>query len=253
MSLSLTVNNREYIPAGEVGKHFGYTRDYILTLARDGKIDGQKIGHRWYVNLESAKTYFEVAKNEREARRQEISAERKAELRTYAVAKKSSKRSVATLEVVGILVVGLLVGFTGYVGVVKVPQQAALFDSDSSFVRNLARSLYELISPKPTVIETTTVTEQTVVNTPTDTLNAPIEEPINAVVGTTTHTSLVIGSDEIMTTTTIDSIRKSFSDEVSVSMDPHNPDSGIIVPHFKDGDGESYRYLIVPVTEESGS
>jgi hypothetical protein len=67
----------------------------------------------------------------------------------------------------------------------------------------------------------------------------------------TVHTSLVIGPDEVLTTTRTESIRGSFSDDVSVSIDPHNPDTGIIIPHFKDKDGESYRYLMVPVNENT--
>jgi hypothetical protein len=63
----------------------------------------------------------------------------------------------------------------------------------------------------------------------------------------TVHTSLVVGPDEVMTTTEIESIKEAFSDEVSVSIDPHDPDTGLIVPHFKDGDGEAFRYLLVPL------
>jgi hypothetical protein len=54
----------------------------------------------------------------------------------------------------------------------------------------------------------------------------------------------------VLTTIKESSIQGSFSDEVSVSIDPHNPDTGIIIPHFKDTDGEEYRYLIVPVIKD---
>lgn len=237
MSQSLTINNREYIPAGEVGKHFGYTRDYILMLVRDGKIDGQKVGSRWYVNLESAQAYFASAREEREIRRQVVSEARKAELRSFEQTRTSSRPSTALLETVAILFIGLLIGATGYLGVGATSQQAAVGES-GSFFKYLALSLYDLISPAPTRIVTTVAPAATVNET-----SVPTPET-----ATTTYTSLVVGDSEVLTDTTIESIRDSFSDDVSMSIDPHNPDTGIIIPHFQNGDGEAYRYLIVPVS-----
>ena len=70
-------------------------------------------------------------------------------------------------------------------------------------------------------------------------------------IGTTTVTSFVVAPDELFTSTTIDSIRDSFSDQVEVTIDPNNPDTGIITPEFKEGKGEPYRFLMVPVTAET--
>jgi hypothetical protein len=255
MSQSLTINDREYIPAGDVGKHFGYTRDYILTLTREKKIDGQKIGHRWYVNLESAEKFFELAKVEREARRQEVSTIRKAELKSYTPSvQKTSRESNALVETFAIAFIGILIGVTGYVGT-SVQQQALLGDSDFSFLKTLAISFYDLVSPSPAVV-VSEPSESSVANSFGDTAATPsIENPVayDDLVATTTYTSLVVGSDQVLTTTTIQTIRESFSDDVSVSVDPHNPDSGVIIPHFKNKDGNEYRFLMVPVTPEDNS
>ncbi len=245
MSQSLVINNREYIPAGDVGRHFGYTRDYILLLAKEEKIDGKKIGHRWYVNLDSAKTFFESAKSEREARKQRTSEVRKAELRTFEEMRTRPKKSNALFETVAIVMVGLLLGATGYLGSMKIEsQQAALSSFNVSFLNELALSFYDFISPS----RVSTVTVEFPLEVNADVLVS--EESTlknNESVATSTHTSLVVGPGQVLTTTTIESIRDSFSDEVSVSIDPHNPDSGVIVPQFKNKEGEEYRFLMVPV------
>ncbi len=252
MSQSLTINDREYIPAGEVGRHFGYTRDYILTLSREGKIDGRKVGHRWYVNLASAKTFFESAKADREIRRQQVSEVRKAELRSYQQTTAVPKYTAALTETMAILVIGLLIGVTGHLGTTT-HQQAALGDADVSFLKQLAISFYDLLSPQETftVVETSVSNRSSLPNTAPVVKN-PDEIPntiaYEAVVATTSYTSLVVGPAQVLTTTTVESIRESFSDEVSVSIDPHNPDTGVVIPHFKNSDGESYRFFMVPVT-----
>lgn len=241
MSQSLIINNREYLPAGEVGKHFGYTRDYILTLTREEKIDGKKIGHRWYVNLESATAFFESAKVEREARRQVVSQERKAELRSSLYAQPTHRPSNALLETAAILAIGLIVGTSGYIGTGALNQQAAVGGGDS-FLKEIAVAFYDFISPQPVI--TTTVSTLPTTSGDSNTVSTSFDQ-----LGTTTYTTLVVGDGEVLTTSTISSIRDSFSDEVSVSIDPHNPDTGIIIPYFKNGNGEEYRYLIVPVTQ----
>jgi hypothetical protein len=160
MSQVLTINGRDYIPAGRVGKHFGYTRDYILTLAREGKIDGQKIGHRWYVNLASAEKYFSSAKVVREERKQLIREERRAELRSHLVSKKKSSRSSALVETVALLIIALVVGMTGYVtqsNSSSEDQVALTYASDASFLEKLAVSIYNFISPEPEVLVTEVV------------------------------------------------------------------------------------------------
>ncbi len=257
MSQSLTINDRQYLPAGEVGRYFGYTRDYILTLSREGKIDGRKVGHRWYVNLDSAKVFFESAKADREVRRQVVSEVRKAELRSHQQTIVMPRYTAALTETLAILVIGLLIGVTGYLGTAT-PNQAAVGDSGISFFKQLAISLYDLISPHEALTVTTTTSEQPS-HSDIATLNTVLaEEPVPTVVyrdgvATTTYTSLVIGPEQVLTTTTVQSIRDSFSDEVSVSIDPHDPDTGIVIPHFKNGDGESYRFFMVPVTPNNAS
>lgn len=254
MAPVLTVENKKYIPAGQVGKHFGYTRDYILTLAREGKIDGRKIGHRWYVNLDSAKAFFETAKIEREERKQVIREVRREELRAHTIVEGKTVKHSRLVEVFAISVLGLVIGVAGLVSTGVPGQQAATSETGSAtfFLKNLAISLYNLVSPQPFVTETVAPVAAAPVQgqaVASSTTISRVEYQPQAT--KTVHTSLVVAPDEVLTTTRVESIRDSFSDDVSVSLDPENPDTGIIIPHFKDRDGEAYRYLMVPVNDDT--
>lgn len=261
MSRVLTINAREYTPAGEVAKHFGYTRDYILMLSREGKIDAQKIGHRWYVNFDSAKSFFARAKVERDERRREMSEIRKIELRSGQTLSSRgvsarAKRSTPMLEVTAVVIVAMVVMGAGYAGTYapKVSERASVSD-ESSFLSGLATRFYEWLTPDwkreeqhSNVVVPASTTSVNSANKSTTRSHA--ENETSGVSATrTVHTSLVVGPDEVMTTTKVEEIKDAFSDEVSVSLDPHDPNTGVIVPHFKNGDGEAYRFIMVPVDE----
>ena len=252
MTSVLTIDGKEYVPATVAGKHFGYTKDYLLMLIKQGHIEGQKIWNKWYVNIPSAEKHFRVAREKREVRRKEISLERKAELRVHArlhtSQKKSSKKSSYTnapLKILAVLVVTLFLSAsaTSVVGIHA--QQASLRESTYGFFEGIARSLFSFFSPEPTVH----VIERT--ELPSISSTTIEEESLSAsVVGTTTHTSIIVAPDEVFTATTVEAIQDSFSDPVKVSVDSENPNTGIITPVFKDGKhGEDYRFLMVPVTK----
>jgi hypothetical protein len=238
MSESLTINGTEYVSANNAGKRFGYTGTYIIMLAKEGKVDGRKVGSRWYIDLGSVGRFVNDAKKVRAARNEYVSRERRDELRkhTRVLSNPRKAHSKALMETFAILVIGLAIGAMGYLGTTPA-QYANVAQTNVSFFERLAVALYEFVSPKSSV----TVNEVTIVPGTDD-------ESLPAVtVGTTTHTALVIGPNEVMNTTTIDSIRESFSDDVSVSIDPDHPDTGIIIPHFKKKDGEAFRFIMVPV------
>ena len=234
MSNLLVVEGKEYTIATDVGKHFGYTKDYILLLIKEGKIEGQKVGHKWYAHLPSAEVFFSEAAVKREVRRKRISLERKAELREHTGIRVQGSPRAALLETLVIVVIGLTIGATGYLGSAS---QSATLMGEGGAVANLARSLYNFISPKDTTVAVNTVH-----------VLPPVETAVSARIATTTYTSLVVAPDELFTAMTVESIEDSFSDEVSVSVDPENGKTGIITPIFKNHEGEAYRFLMVPVT-----
>lgn len=233
MSETLHIDGIGYMPASTVSKRFGYTSTYILLLARDGKIDGKKIGTRWYIDPTSVERFFKQAQKVQSVRSEHLRTIRKEELHTHERARRKGTHTKALTETLAILVIGLSIGAMGYLGT-NTTQTASVTSANTPFFERLALALYALVSPSDATL-----------GTPVAVTNAP-GTPL-VMVGTTTRTSLVIAPDEVMTTTTIESIRDSFSDDVSVSMNPDNPDTGVIVPHFKEKDGATYRFLMVPV------
>ena len=244
MTSVLTIEGKEYVPATIAGKHFGYTKDYLLLLIKQGSIDGKKIGNRWYVHIPSAEKFFVEAREKREVRKKEISQERKAELKKHTQVRKQSKKTnrlpAMILQALVVFVIALSIGTTGYVGVSH--QQAIVHNGAYGFFEDAARSVYAFIFRN----SVTTVTEVTAPQAITD---ATEHLAVSAHIATTTYTSLVVAPDELFTATTVESIQDSFSDPVTVTVDSKNPQTGIITPVFKKGAGEAYRFLMVPVTQ----
>jgi hypothetical protein len=241
MSSVLTKIGRNFIPASEAGERFGYTRDYIIMLARDGKITGKKIGHKWYVDGISVESFFNTSKVEREARRRKLSEERKRELGQNGT---SSERSGFVLEVAAIFLLTVVLGVSGFVASLSPSTHTAAVGevAETSFFNDMTGWISKWFG---THVVHETYQEDPATSATPETLEVSRETHATR----TVHTSIVVGPDEVMSTTEIESIRDAFSDDVSVSVDPHNPDSGLIVPHFKEEDGEAFRFLMVPVNE----
>lgn len=243
MSDSLTISGKAYIPAAKAGKRFGYTSEYILMLAREGKIEGQKVGHRWYVEPASIETFFKNKNEVKRSRSEMIRKVRKAELAQHQALRRKKHHHSALIETLAIVVIGLAIGATGYLGT-SVAQPAAVAKTDASFFERLAVALYNFVSPQS--------------DTESHTEVAPVvpkrtgEEALSVTVGTTTTTSIIIAPDEVFTATSIESVRDSLSDDVTVTPDGERDGTGIITPHFKDGNGEEYRYLLVPINAQGG-
>lgn len=244
MSSVLIIGGKEFVPALAAGKHFGYTKDYLLMLIKQGHIEGQKIGNKWYVNIPSAERHFRVAKAKREVRKKQVSQERKEELRRShktqkSVRKTSARRTPLALGALAVVVIAFSMSVASISGVQG--QQAAVSEG-TGFFESVVRAVYDFLMPSRTEVVTVTLPATT---------SVPMEESaVSAHVGTTTYTSIVVAPDELFTTTTIASIQDSFSDPVTVAVDPENPNTGIITPVFKDGEqGEDYRFLMVPVTK----
>lgn len=245
MSAELTIEGIDYIPATIAGKHLGYTKDYLLMLIKGGKIVGHKVGHKWYVNLTSAETYFKTAETVRNERRKQISVERKQELKSHEHIHATNNTQTALIETLVILIIGLSLGVTGYLGTVS--QRASVSQGDFSFLKNLAVSLYTLVSPTDTTFVTRQETSSggSVGSSTNHAQNIPAVNTQNQ--DSTTADALIVSPAQTFTEASVASVAESFSDEVEVTHDPKNPKTGIVVPIFKDTKGEPYRFLLVPV------
>ena len=245
MSSSLPFEEKKFAPAAFAGKQFGYSKDYLLLLIKNGKIEGKKVGNKWYVNLLSAEAFFATAEKERIQKRKQMSIERKFELRERDTTKDRVQKQTALLETLVIVIIGLSVGATGYLGTSS--QTSSVVESKTSFFENLAVSLYRVVSgDEETVIVKTG-------NTEGDTSLSVTGEREKNTDATEPQPSLVVAPVENFSATAVDSVRDSFSDEVEVTVDPENADTGIVVPKFKDTRGEPYRFLMVPVNQKDGS
>lgn len=243
MTNILIIDGKEYKSATAAGKYFEYTKDYMLLLIKRGNIDGRKIGNKWYVHIPSAEVFFKKAKEKRSQRRVEISQTRKAELKEFSKVHSAPKHRRVLIETFAVLIIALSVGGAGYMG--AVPQRATISASNTNFFETLAVSLYTFISPREVVLDAKLVSPARELKS-----NVTVTESENVVseyAGTTTATSLVVAPSEVFTATSIESVKNSFSDEVEVSVDPKNPDTGIITPIFKESKSETYRFLMVPV------
>jgi hypothetical protein len=56
----ISLNGRRYFLASEAAADFGFSGDYIARLARQGKINGRRVGKKWYVEPESLRAYLKV-------------------------------------------------------------------------------------------------------------------------------------------------------------------------------------------------
>ena len=225
MSDILQINGAEYHPAPVAAKQLGYTKEYLLMLAKQGKIKGQKISNRWYIHIPSVEQFFSEVQHERKDRRQEISLERKRELQSHTEdrvahaqrTKRITRRSVAVLETLTIVVIGFMIGTTSYVGV-HTSQQASV-SSASDFVDSVSLSFYRFVIGES---EEENLSVQ------------PDAQPDSAWSGAFVHSP-------------VQAVQDSFSDPVNISFDEQNPSITVVSPVFKDGEGDPHRFLLTPV------
>lgn len=242
MSQTVNVDSKHFISASAAGKLVGYTSDYIGKLAREGKIEATRVGRNWYVSRDSVVAFKLKVEEEKKIRSASIREERLQEQvthkqthievstpRSVPVPKVPDKKFVALTQTLVILVIGLVVGVSGYG--ITTPSTATVVETELNVFERFALSFYELIAPRRE--------EQYVI------LPVPHSEQRS----TTTYTSFIVAPNEVFTEMHATTLRESFSDEVDISVDPQNPDTGIIIPRFRERDGEEYRFLMVPVRE----
>ena len=56
----VALDGHRYLLASEAAADFGYNSDYIARLARHGKINGRRVGKKWYVEPDSLRAYLKV-------------------------------------------------------------------------------------------------------------------------------------------------------------------------------------------------
>jgi hypothetical protein len=188
----------------------------------------------------------------------EIRKKRKTELEEHNVLRRKTHHRTALLETLVILVLGLGVGVTGYLGTSV--QTAEVQSAGSSFFERFAVAFYSFISPSGVVTFSTSVGTTSQENQE-DLGMTSISQNSEGADATSTgyakmasqnEKSMIVAPSEVFTQSAVASVSESFSDDVTVSPDPLNPNTGLIVPHFRSRDGEAYRFLMVPVADSGG-
>ncbi len=246
---TFTFNGKKYVTATTAGKHFGYSKEYVLMLIKKGKFEGQKIKHKWFVDIDSAEEYFAHAERDREEQLKKLSEVRKQELQARSidvqqvasrpvVSRMSKHAQVALFETVMIVVLGVSLGSFGYLGTST--STAAVYASEYGFFKGLAVSVYDFFN------DFTLSSQDEILHA-----THPQEEVHVARAGTypTSSPAFAVSSDELftLTTTSVAAIAESFSDDVSVALDAERANTAVITPQFRDGAGEENRFLMVPV------
>jgi hypothetical protein len=260
MSAHQAINDVHFLPAVEVGERFNYSKDYILLLLKQGKIDGKKVANRWYANVASAEKFFEEAKKQKEVRREKIRSERKQELQARQILQPVARvvespvrvqhptqavKRYAVLETFAIVVIGVLIGTTGYVWTSVDMRMAETYEGGT--LEQFALALYGFVSGSSQTAHTLGVPPHIESQGVSGTYAGTTE---NDDAHSDTHSLVIMKADDT-SPETIDQIRESFSDPVDVQIDEESPDTGIITPKFKNREGEEYRFLMVPITSDA--
>ena len=60
------MNINDFVTAEQAADISGYDEDYVRSLARQGKIQGQKFGKQWMISRNSLETYIKQQKAKKE-------------------------------------------------------------------------------------------------------------------------------------------------------------------------------------------
>lgn len=258
MNQVLEIEKSTMVTVKEAAERIGYSADYVGRLAREGKITAERIGRKWFVDLDSVKLFSLEAEAEKRIRSDAIREERKLELvkndlisrvdnATPRIEDADHKIAIAGAAIV--MMCMALIGGLSYV-VVQEDLQAKDFAFGARVVasdatNNMQASIFSFggifdfffgESEVGEIVEVEEVDEVIVVQK--EVVPVTSKEPEGIVI-------LKGDTDAEM----IAAVRESFSDEVSVEVD--GDDTGIITPIFREGAGDAYRFLMVPVHAEN--
>ena len=262
MSSSIQFEEKEYLSSKEAGRVSGYTNDYISRLAREGKIDAHRVGTQWFVEPKSLDAFLQFAQKARETRKELLRAERQKERTNFSrpgtpvlvsampfptpvsvrpfdfSAEQSAAHQTALLAVLsGVALAMLLVllpptlseqNSASFASAIHELEQTSFLDG--MFPHFSLSAFGDMISSRffGKLFVTT--------DAPT-TLSQPAAGELEGVV--------------VMPSTTpektLESVRSSFSDNVEVTLDKGGR-SGVIKPVFKEGVGNTYRFVMVPLS-----
>ena len=88
------IDDVRHLSARDIAHKYGYVRQYVARLCREGKVRGRQVGTDWYIDETSFKNYFEQREHERAARHDQLAAERHREYRDAQAAASHGKSPI---------------------------------------------------------------------------------------------------------------------------------------------------------------
>lgn len=245
MSSSSHIKNSELISSRDAARFFGYTPDYVSRLARQGKINAERLGHQWFIDLGSLKRFVENTNSSQRERMYDLSTIRKME-RKHSVSNHVAHSKVVEIsnkysdEISALLQAGAVV-FSGFLLAVffSVPSAhvlSALEKVHFALVLNLKYTAYGTYH----AIDQTEKVENAASIIGVEEITPTREAEVKSTEG-------VVIFEKNKDESILENAEASFSDPVDVTFDSQDPNVGIITPRFENGGSDQYRFLIVPV------
>ncbi len=275
MAIAVKIQNNDYIPAGEAGRIFGYTADYVTRLAREGKVAAQRIGKQWLVNADSLATFVASSSKNKELRSDRIRRERqlgriqfqKKVVRAKAVPSPYTPVAFSdslTLRVqalglsVLVLFAGGVLGSFFYAAPIErgsemvVALQTLSTESiftDEAQIASVASTVDAVFESTHDVLKRIAIGVYTFANlSSSDSATLSYENP--GAVDTRVDAMPVREGMVVLpgdaSRAEIESVKTSFSDEVIVKPEGDGG-TGMVQPVFRSRAGDEYRYVLVPI------
>ena len=259
MSSSIQFQGKDYLSSKEAGSISGYTNDYISRLAREGKIDARRVGTQWFVEPKSLDAFLQFAEKAREARKEMLRAERQKERNNFAL---PGAPLLATTVSLPVAVTARPFDFsleasvahqTALLAVLSGVAVAAIFvllpptissQNSASLVSSLNR--FESVASLNFVLPYFSALEDMISFRWFGGLFATTEVPSTSAPRAHSELDGVVVMPSTTPEKTLEAVRSSFSDNVEVTLDKGGR-TGIIKPVFKEGVGNTYRFVMVPL------
>jgi len=255
MSVHLDLIVDKYLAAKEVAARVGYTSDYVTRLAREGKVSAERRGRQWFVDPDSVKLFLLQMEERKRSLQDKIRDERLNERAKFYTQIAEEEMEVAihsthqvaffqtTIVSLCLFVFANLVWFSF--------EQDLRVDHIAFGATTVVASLSEqVLSPIPEVLSQV-ASFAFIVGGPEFGSGGMSEyvapSDVDAVDSENVDfQGVILLEDELMSADELQELRASFSDEVRVDFDDNH--TGVITPVFKERDGDSYRFLLVPVS-----
>lgn len=244
----------KFLPAKEVAELVGYTPDYVSRLAREGKVAAERRSRGWFVDPESVKLFLLTAEKKKRSRNDQIRDERlrerarfhnevaEAEMST-AITQTQSHALLQTVAVSLCLFIAASLVWFSVEENVRIARIAAGADEVVVMLKD------RILSPIPAVIsQVASYAFITQTQVHDEVGGASMVTSDTADSRSSDFQGVILVNGDTATQERIDELKESFSDEVRVEFE--NDETGLITPVFREVDGDSFRFLLVPVHQE---